>query len=100
MMIVELLHQLLQRKNLFCSVRAPAKKGNEINDCLRQKSLLDQIFVRRMTAAFRQFLMFFIRNQWAVYIFRHFPAKCVVKAVVFRRGRKIFISPHNMRNAH
>ena len=44
--------------------------------------------------------MRFIRDQRTVHILRHFPAECLIKAVVFRRRRKILVSPHDMRDAH
>ena len=53
-----------------------------------------------MAGAFGELGMVFIRNQRAVHIDRHFPAECVVNAVVLRRRGEVLISAHDMGDAH
>ena len=35
-----------------------------------------------------------------MHINRSLPAKCLIKQVVFRRGRKVFAAAHNVGNVH
>ncbi len=79
--------------------RAPSKKCNIVYNCLCHKSLLDQIFIRRMSASFAQFLMILICNQRTVYIYRYFPSKCFINLLYFGED-KILISTDNMCNLH
>ena len=84
MPVIKLFYQLFQRKDLLVAGRTPSKKRHIIHHRLGHKSLLDQVFVRRMAAAFAQLFMIFICDQRTVHIHRHVPAKCFINFVVFR----------------
>ncbi len=84
MAVIECLRQFLQCEDLPVIGRTPSQKRHEIHHRLRQKSLLYQIFIGRMAAAFGQLVMFFIGDQRTVHIHRNLPAEGLIKPVIFR----------------
>ena len=97
-LIIKFLHQLVQGKNLLIALRRPAKKCHKVHHRLRHKALVNQILIGGMAAALAQLLVLLIRDRRTVDIRRNLPAKRLIKTVILRRGRQIFISPHHMRD--
>ena len=44
--------------------------------------------------------MLLVCDGWAVYIYRNFPAECIVETVVLRGGRKVLVSADNVCDLH
>ena len=84
MMIIKSFYQLLQREDLTV-VRLDTIQAvpHSLQLLLSLKSLLDQVYVRRMTAAFAQRFYALRLDQRAVHINRNIPAKCRRQTIVF-----------------
>ena len=100
MVIIKSLYQLRKGENFAVICRAPAKKSHIVYDSLGQEALIDQILIGRMAASLGKLLMLLVGNQRAVNVYRHIPAKCLVKKVVFRCGRQVLISTNHMGDTH
>ena len=100
MPVIKSLYQLFQREYLPVVLRAPSQKSHVIDYRLRDESLIDQVFVRGMSAPLAQLPVVLIRNQRAVHIHGDLPSKRSVETVIFRCGRQIFISSHHMCDPH
>ena len=66
MMIVKCLHQFLKRIDFSVFLGAPSEKSHKIHNSFRQKSLIYQVLIRRMSGTLAQLLMFLICYQRAV----------------------------------
>ena len=98
--VIEFFYQFFQRENLVVGRRTPSQKCHEVYDGFSQEALIQQILIRRMTAAFGQFLMIFVCDQRAVDVFRNLPSECFIQTVVLRCRGQIFVSSYYMCNSH
>ena len=98
--VIKFFYQFFQRENLIVGRRTPSQKCYEVYNRFGQESLIQQIFIRRMSATFGQFLVIFVCDQRAVDVFRNLPSKCFIQTVVLRCGGQIFVSSYYVSNSH
>ena len=100
MVVIKILYQLLQTENLAVVCRTPSQKRYIIYNCLRQKSLLDQILIGRVTASLAELLVLLIGDQRTMDILWLLPSKCLIKSGIFRCRGKILVTTYYMCNFH
>ena len=99
-MIIKLLDQFIQRKDLAIILRAPSQQCHIVDNCLGNKSLVDQILEGSMSTSLRQLLVVLIGDQRQMDVYRYLPAESIIQTHILRGGGQIFVASYHMCDIH